>query len=261
MKANEFKLGYYYVGDVKEDSVDLFVMSEASKFGYPDYNDLRPYQDFVKVILLDRDLASPDDNSDYKGISRKDILAKLGFENFGIEEAGVILPIYRYSHSGDSFSTASYHDRFDSWISGFTYITRENLQLLKITDEKAKEILENTVQILDDYSAGLVYEICRVTIDRDGFVDTTTEYELAECQLSEDVYSYDLDASEHYDCIEDAIDGLKDRTNLRNFNHTIVYADDIITEFGNKSADFWEGYQLGNAEGYKELQNILKEEK
>jgi len=76
-------------------------------------------------------------------------------------EVCAILPLYLYDHSGISMTTSDFHDRWDSGIVGFIYMTTE-----KAVDnwgesdyvEKAKVCLKAEVIEYDQYLRNEVYE-------------------------------------------------------------------------------------------------------
>jgi hypothetical protein len=78
--------------------------------------------------------------------------------------AGVILPLYLYDHSGITISTSPFGCNWDSGKIGFIYVSKEKMLKEyggKIVTEKLKErvrgYLENEVIIYDQYLRGDVY--------------------------------------------------------------------------------------------------------
>lgn len=74
------------------------------------------------------------------------------------------LPLFLYDHSGLSIKTTSFHNRWDSGMVGFIYITREKVReewkwnrITKQREEKIYEYMRNDVRTYDEFLRGEVY--------------------------------------------------------------------------------------------------------
>ena len=81
-----------------------------------------------------------------------------------IEERSISLPVYMYSHSGETIATTPFSCPWDSGKLGFIYVTHkramEHLGWKSITPkrkEKLLKYLEGEVETLDQYIRGDVY--------------------------------------------------------------------------------------------------------
>ena len=89
------------------------------------------------------------------------------------EKPFVILPLYLYDHSGITMSTKDFGDQWDSGQVGFIYTTKQKLKEnghVKITKEFATKLLQNEVDVYDDYIKGDVYGFIG-SIDKNGIFD------------------------------------------------------------------------------------------
>lgn len=68
-----------------------------------------------------------------------------------------IKPLYLYDHSGITISTSPFSCRWDSGQVGFVYITQENKEQNKLSDEQTQELLDAEVRGYDRYLIGEVY--------------------------------------------------------------------------------------------------------
>lgn len=80
------------------------------------------------------------------------------------ENAGVILPLYLYDHSGITMRTTPFGDRWDSGQVGFIVISKEKIKeeysVKRITQkviEQATKVAIAEVEIFDQYITGDVY--------------------------------------------------------------------------------------------------------
>jgi hypothetical protein len=88
------------------------------------------------------------------------------------ENAGVILPLYLYDHSGITISTSPFSCNWDSGQIGFIFISKEKMLLeyggkivTKKLKEKVTEYLKGEVETYDQYLRGNIYgyKISKVT--------------------------------------------------------------------------------------------------
>jgi hypothetical protein len=95
-----------------------------------------------------------------------------------IENRSISLPVYMYSHSGETIATTPFSCPWDSGKLGFIYVTHkqamEHLGWKSITPKRKKQLLkylEGEVEALDQYIRGEVY----------GFTHTNAEGEEDSC--------------------------------------------------------------------------------
>ena len=76
----------------------------------------------------------------------------------------VVLPIYRYAHSGVSYNTTGYDDRWDSCQKGFIIATREDIlkeysckNITKSIRYRAENCLRHEVNAYSQYASGQIY--------------------------------------------------------------------------------------------------------
>lgn len=96
------------------------------------------------------------------------------------ENAGVILPLYLYDHSGITMNTTGFHCPWDSGQIGFVFISKEKMRkeysYKRVSQKLIKRVTEyivNEVATYDQYLTGDVYGY-RIT-------DTETEEEMDSC--------------------------------------------------------------------------------
>lgn len=105
--------------------------------------------------------------------------------------AAVILPIYMYDHSGITISTSPFSCPWDSGRLGLIYVNKEKLRkeygVSRITEkirEKAAKVLQNEVEIYDNYIRGNIYGF--ITKDANGeVVDSCWGYDDEDYCISE----------------------------------------------------------------------------
>jgi len=81
--------------------------------------------------------------------SEEDVLEKGPKEiakHFG--EIGAILPVYKYEHSGTTYSTTPYSCRWDSGLAGFIFATKKDIRENWSTKRVTKKLIEHTEEIL-----------------------------------------------------------------------------------------------------------------
>ena len=118
------------------------------------------------VSLADRVFPSDEDaiplETDEDG---KLILDSEGFYNYATGGKALVLPIYMYSHSGDTISTKPFGDPWDSGLVGYIYMNNLTAMAEKIiipetgsVDWKAvEERLKGEIATFDKYIRGDVY--------------------------------------------------------------------------------------------------------
>jgi len=96
------------------------------------------------------------------------------------ENAGVILPLYLYDHSGITMNTTGFHCPWDSGQVGFVFISKEKMReeysYKRVSQKLIKRVTEylvNEIATYDQYLTGDVYGF-RIT-------DTETEEEVDSC--------------------------------------------------------------------------------
>jgi hypothetical protein len=85
----------------------------------------------------------------------------------------ICLPVYLYSHSGDTISTSPFSCPWDSGQLGFAYVTREKARnefgwkrITKEREEKILDLIRGEVETYDTYIKGEVYGY--IVKDKDG---------------------------------------------------------------------------------------------
>lgn len=115
------------------------------------------------------------------------------------KNVGVILPVYKYEHSGIALNTKGFNCRWDSCQIGFIYITKEKIReeygVKRITQEirdKVIKVLEAEIGLYSSYLNGDVY----------GYqvIDNETDEEVASCYGFDDM---DECLEEGLNCVED----------------------------------------------------------
>ena len=79
-------------------------------------------------------------------------------------DAGIVLPLYLYDHSGITISTSPFSCSWDSGQVGFIYVTKQKIRkefnkkrISKKLLEKVKKILISEVNIYDQFLRGDIY--------------------------------------------------------------------------------------------------------
>lgn len=103
-----------------------------------------------------------------------------------------VKPIYMYDHSGQTISLTPFVDPWDSGICGFIYVDRatiENKTANTITDgnwiDIANQIMQDEIDIYDDFIRGAVYGFRLYRIDNVLHYNKTTEEEWESEELEE----------------------------------------------------------------------------
>jgi hypothetical protein len=101
-------------------------------------------------------------------------------------KAVVVLPIYLYSHSGDTIATTPFSCPWDSGQIGFIYCTkadiRENWVIKRVTEHyiaRAEEVLEGEVKDYDHYVSGDQYRWW-ILDENDEYVESAHGYDTDE---------------------------------------------------------------------------------
>lgn len=141
---------------------------------YRDESPCSPREDdnFGKMILFSRSLTGDKHDYNFHDYNsweemKEDIIQK--------ENVGVILPIYKYEHSGITISTSPFGCQWDSGQVGWIYCTKEDMESNFIThsgqdkEERSEVILKGEVETFDQYLQGDIfgYKVFQVqTCDR-----------------------------------------------------------------------------------------------
>lgn len=77
-------------------------------------------------------------------------------------DTAVILPVYMYSHSGVTINTTGYSCMFDSWHTGFIFVSKEKVikeygAINMESIDKAARLLESEIKTYDRYLQGDIY--------------------------------------------------------------------------------------------------------
>lgn len=127
----------------------------------------------VKILLPGCDITSPDN---YPALGERfkesDIFEYFNIDGYGCHENVVILPVYIYSHSGETISTTPFGDPWDSWLCGCAFIEKRDIDDLGITLEEAKEMINERVDEFDQILTGsiMVLDEITVTLNADGSI-------------------------------------------------------------------------------------------
>lgn len=132
----------------------------------------REWDNLTKMIFTGRNWGSLGDkhNVDFSGgfSSREDFItrgAEIVKKHF--KDVAIIKPVHLYEHSGATISTSfeyPYNCRWDSGTIGFVIITKSDIRkeysVKRVTQkelEKAEQVLDAEVRLLDTYLKGEVY--------------------------------------------------------------------------------------------------------
>lgn len=215
------ELNKYYVEVINKKEIIVKYLDQI-----PDYFS---YQDIlgdspVKMICLDRD-CEIDDSSEFKEMHQSEVFEKFGITTYGLLPAGgAILPLYRMSHSGDSFSTIDYCDRWDSWMCGFAYISAEDAKEYGLDGNTCLEWIRSRVQEYDDCINGCMYELKEIAIDPTGDDIIESYYVIGYKQMEEDISLVD---DTPYDSICDVVDKFGSQAGLVMVGSDVKDKDEI----------------------------------
>jgi hypothetical protein len=95
------------------------------------------------------------------------------------ENAGVILPLYLYDHSGITMNTTGFHCPWDSGQVGFIFISKEKMRyeyskkrISKQLIERVRGYLVSEVEHYNNYLMGSAYGFCITNTETDEEVDS-----------------------------------------------------------------------------------------
>jgi hypothetical protein len=74
-----------------------------------------------------------------------------------LPETAVILPVYKYEHSGIKLNTSGFRSRWDSGQIGYIYADLESDQHSVDDKERLKEILREEIETYSTYLNGEIY--------------------------------------------------------------------------------------------------------
>lgn len=135
-----------------------------------DVEDPRNYDMSAKFLLFERDRRGEADLSDFSFSGPEDFS---GWDDFRtameVEVPGiVILPVYRYSHSGTIYSTSPFSCPWDSGQVGFVYATPDMLTEWGSQDLPRETIEEGLRGDVETFSQWQANDTWGVVIEEDG---------------------------------------------------------------------------------------------
>lgn len=243
MQVKEMIRYKYYVETISKKKIIVkYLDSVPEYFSYWDILGDSP----VKMICLDRDYEI-DDSSEFKGMKQQDVFEKFGITTYGVmPDGGAILPLYRLSHSGDSFSTTDYCDRWDSWMCGFAYISAEDAKEYGLDGNACLEWIQSRVQEYDDCINGCMYELKELSITPDSdtgdIINDIIEsyFVIGYKQMEEDIPLVD---DTPYDSITEVVEKFGSQAGLLMVNKTVKDKDEIAEILTtNKDKSFMDGF-------------------
>lgn len=237
MQIKDMQIAKYYVEKVNKKEIIVKCLDSVSE--YFSYQDILG-DSIVKMICLDRDYEI-DDSSEFKGMHQSEVFEKFGITTYGLLPAGgAILPLYRMSHSGDSFSTTDYHDPWDSWMCGFAYISAEDAKEYGLDGNACLEWIRSRVQEYDDCCNGCMYELKEIAIDPAGDDIIESYFVIGYKQMEEDIPLID---DTPYDSIFDVVDKFGSQAGLLMVGSDVKDKDEIKKIFTtNKDKSFMDGF-------------------
>lgn len=133
----------------------------------------------VKILLPGCDITSPDSYPALgEHFKESDVFKYFNIDKYGCHKNVVILPVYIYSHSGETISTTPFGDPWDSWQCGCAFIEKRDIDELGISLEEAEKIINQRVDEFDQILTGsiMVLDEIIVTLNADGSI-LDKEYE------------------------------------------------------------------------------------
>lgn len=237
MQIKDMQIAKYYVEKVNKKEIIVKCLDSVPEyFSYWDILGDSP----VKMICLDRDYEI-DDSSEFKGMHQSEIFKKFGITTYGLLPAGgAILPLYHLSHSGDSFSTTDFCDRWDSWMCGFAYISAEDAKEYGLDGNACLEWIQSRVQEYDDCCNGCMYELKEIAIDPTGDDIIESYFVIGYKQMEEDIPLVD---DTPYDSIFDVVEKHGSQAGLLMVGQQ-VKDEEVIAKIlaTNKYKSFLEGF-------------------
>jgi hypothetical protein len=102
--------------------------------------------------------------------------------------AFIVKPVYMYDHSDITLSFYEFHNKWDSGLVGFVYVTkeaiRENFGIKRITKniiEKTHELLGNELQMYEDYLSGNVFKYDLIELQKANCCNNQEEILIDSC--------------------------------------------------------------------------------
>lgn len=237
MKIKDMIHNKYYVETIsKKEIIVKYLDSVPEYFSWQDVLGDSP----VKMICLDRD-CEIDDSSEFRGMQQSAVFEKFGITTYGVmPNGGAILPLYRYSHSGDSFSTTDFNDKWDSWMCGFAYISAEDAKEYGLDGVTCIQWIKSRVQEFDDCCNGCICELKEIEISPTGDDIIDSYLVIGYEQMEEDIPLVD---DNPYDSIFDVVDKFGDRAGLVMVSQTVKDEDEIAEILTtNKDKSFMDGF-------------------
>lgn len=230
------QIAKYYVEKVnKKEIIVKYLDSVPEYFSYWDILGDSP----VKVICLDRD-CEIDDSSEFRGMHQSEVFEKFGITTYGVmPDGGAILPLYRLSHSDDSFSTTDFCDQWDSWMCGFAYISAADAKEYGLDGNACLEWIQSRVQEFDDVVNGRMYELKEIAIDPTGDDIIESYFVIGYKQMKEDIPLAD---DTPYDSIFDVVDKFGSQAGLLMVGSDVKDKDEIKKILTTKDESFMDGF-------------------
>jgi hypothetical protein len=110
----------------------------------------REWENLSTMLSWSRSYNSPDKN-DFRN---PDDFMEWFLEEHAGDPDHVLLPLFMYEHSGVSFSTGDFGDKWDSGQIGWVYATGESVRNWISTKEKAIKVLEKEVKEYSQWANG-----------------------------------------------------------------------------------------------------------
>ena len=151
-----------------ENAIETIKRGGFTAHIYYDTDTLNPRKDWDNFGKIASRKLTPDVNFEFSGDRETDI-ERLKQE-FG---ATVILPIYMYSHGGETINTTGFSCHWDSGQVGWIFATTEDIckvygckRVNPAIRNKVKDLLIGEIEIYDQYIRGEVYSYR--LFDKDG---------------------------------------------------------------------------------------------
>ncbi len=236
MQIKDMKNGKYYVEKVnKKEIIVKYLDSVPEYFSYWDVLGDSP----VKMICMDRDYEI-DDSNEFKEMHQSEVFERFGITTYGVmPDGGAILPLYRLSHSGDSFSTTDFCDPWDSWMCGFAYISAADAKEYGLDGITCIQWIRSRVQEYDDCINGCAYELKEIAIDPTGDEIIESYFVIGYKQMEEDILLAD---DTPYDSIFDVVDKFGSQAGLVMVGSDVKDKDEIKEILTTKDKSFLEGF-------------------
>lgn len=223
----DLELNKFYFSGAANGSIDYIIKKQDDYYPQDFYDLYFAYLGYL--IILDSDIESPDtcgyDIDDFER-TQESICSHFGVQTFGVHEDLILLPVYRYSHSGDAFRTTPFGDRYDSWLSGFIYCKKEQWEKFNggITKEEAEKILNEYVEAFSNWYNGYYEMIEYHTLDDEENEILAEDAILTRAQADKGVQVMD---EKPYDSIDDLIKAHPE-CNLTMFNDKVYTKKELL---------------------------------